>query len=713
MIGAVASGEEARTTSDHWAWRPLSTPPPPTVSGPGKVRTPVDAFILARLQEKSLAPAAPASPATLLRRVYLDLVGLPPTPAEQRAFLNDPSDKAYAKVVDDLLSRPQHGERWGRHWLDVARYAETKGYERDEFKKFTWRFRDYVIDAFNRDLPYDQFVIEQMAGDEIPNSSTRTQIATTFLSLGTFDTIAADKEVAIYDTLDDIVATTSMAFLGQTIHCARCHDHKFEPVSQVDYYRLLAAFESLDVTKKERQIGTEADLEKHREEDERFQSTVMVPQLAAEEKVWLPMLERLQRDGVPAGKKARIDDRQLKLAIESIRAKPDRRTAEQQRILEKERGRIRGAVRDIADKAERERLKQCEEQLKQAESKRPQPMMAWVYPERGAKPKATHLRIRGDVHQKGEEIAFGLPDVLDRGGGLGEPQATEKTSGRRRALAEWITGPGAALAARVMANRVWQYHFGKGFVGDANNLGVSGGTPSHPELLDWLAGQLIDGDWKLKPLHRSIVLSSTYRMSAAPADPDADPENKLFSRWPLHRLSAEAIRDSTLAASGQLNLKMHGPSIYPPMDKQVVGASSKSDWGKSTPQEGSRRSIYVFAKRAIPLPELAVLGSPESSSSCEKRDISTTAIQSLMMLNGRFMADQSAHLAARLKDEFGDDPAAQIERLFELVLCRSPRADELADSIDFLGASAAEQNSDPLSSLCLVLLNTSEFVYQN
>ncbi|MFT5857540.1 MAG: hypothetical protein ACI8XO_004801 [Verrucomicrobiales bacterium] len=706
LAGGVTLGD------DHWAWSPLDAQPAPAVNDASQIRTPVDAFIYAKLEEKSVPPAAPADPLVLLRRVYLDLIGLPPTPEEQRAFSSDPSDRAFEHIVDDLLARPQYGERWGRHWLDVARYAETKGYERDEFKKFTWRYRDYVIDAFNRDLPYDQFVTEQLAGDEIPDADARTQIATTFLSLGTFDTIAADKEVAIYDTLDDMVATTSMAFLGQTVQCARCHDHKFEPVTQVDYYRLLAAFESLDVTKKERQIGTEEDFEKHRAAEEHFEAAVLKPEMEAEEKVWLPMLERLQRDGVPKGKKPRLDEKNMKLAIESITMTQEERTKDHLRVLEKERGKIRGALHDIAGEAEKEALKACEKRLKEVEAKRPQAMMAWVYPERGAKPKATQLRVRGDVHQKGEEVTFGVPVVLARDP-LPEPSATGRSSGRRRVLAEWITGAGAPLAARVMANRVWQFHFGRGFVQDANNFGVSGGEPSHPELLDWLAGELIDGGWKLKPLHRTIVLSNTYRMSAAHPRPDADPENRLFSRWPLHRLQAEGIRDSILAVSGKLNLKMAGPSIYPPMDRQVVGASSKSDWGKSTEDEASRRSIYVFAKRAVRLPELAVLGSPESSESCGQRNVSTTAIQSLLMFNGSFMAEQAEHLAARLEKEAGAKPSAQIERLFQLALCRSPRAAETGDALEFLEGAAEEKKMRPLAALCLVLLNTNEFVYQN
>ncbi len=273
----------------HWAWSELKQPALPDLAG-GQARTPVDHFTFTRMAAAGVKPAPEADPRELLRRVHLDLTGLPPTPGEIEAFLRDPGDEAYARVVDDLLSRPQYGERWGRHWLDVVRYAESKGYERDEYKKFVWRYRAYVIESSNRDKPYDQFILEQLAGDELDNVTLETQLGTTFLALGTFDTIAADREVAVYDTLDDIVATTSMAFLGQTLQCARCHDHKFEPFSQKDYYRVLAAFEPLNVTSKERQLGTEEDRKRHREAEEVYRRETLEPRREAEEQFWLPIL---------------------------------------------------------------------------------------------------------------------------------------------------------------------------------------------------------------------------------------------------------------------------------------------------------------------------------------------------------------------------------------------------------------------------------------
>lgn len=714
LVGALCQGEEVNEQQrNHWAWRALQKPAVPSVSERGFVRNPIDAFILSRVEaaKGSMAPAA--TPATLLRRVYLDLIGIPPTPKELEAFVANPSEEAYAKVVDDLLARPQYGERWGRHWLDVVRYAETKGYERDEYKKFVWRYRDYVIDALNADIPYNRFILEQLAGDELDEVTFQSQVATTFLSLGTFDTIAADSQVARYDTLDDIVATTSMAFLGQTIQCARCHDHKFEPVSQKDYYRVLAAFESLDVTKRERQLGTPEDIKAFNERLQKHRDEQLNPKRAIEEQLWLPMLKRLQKDGPPEGKKQRLNDKQLQEAIEAVETKPADRSNKHRHWVDRERKRIRSALYEIGNEEERKSLKEQETLVAEVEATRPEPLMGWVYPDR-PRPSATHMRIRGDVHQKGEAIPFGLPVVLDRGE-LEEPKPTQKSSGRRRALAEWIVGPGAPLAARVMANRVWQYHFGNGLVPEANNLGVKGGAPSHPQLLEWLAQELMAGDWKLKPLHRTIVLSNSYRRASTHPNLDFDQENKLFSRWPVHRLEAEAIRDSVLAITGKLNLKQHGPPVYPPRSgKQVVGASAGLDWKKSSEEESNRRSVYIFAKRSIPFPDLAVLGSPDSSCSCEKRTVSTTAVQSLLMMNGAFLNDQARLLAERLRKEAGESVEAQVKLAFELALSRKATERELQDASTFMAQAATlDPKDDALASFCLVLFNTNEFVYRN
>jgi hypothetical protein len=597
----------AVSPEEHWAFRPVRRPAVPAVRDRAWVRTPIDAFVLARLEKAGLRPAAPADRRTLLRRVYLDLIGLPPTPEEQRAFFADASPDAFARVVDDLLARPQYGERWGRHWLDVARYAETNGYERDGAKPSAWRFRDYVIDSFNRDKPYDRFVTEQVAGDEIEGSNAETLIATTFLRLGTWDDEPADPKIDRYDQLDDVLGTTATAFLALTLRCARCHDHKFEPFPQTDYYKMLAVFEPLK-----------------RPQDGRKDLDVPVG----------------GRDGL--------------LPIWPL---------------------SQGGPR------------------------------AYIWREE-SKPPATHVFRRGDPYKPREEVGPGIPVVL--GKQPEPPQPTPRTSGRRLWLARWLTSADNTLTARVMVNRVWQWHFGRGLVPTANDFGTAGESPTHPELLDWLATQLVADGWRLKPLHRMIVLSSAYQMSAltSPEVVTTDPKNALLGRWRQRRLEAEAVRDAMLAVSGQLNPQQGGPSMYPTLARAVLEGQSRpgEGWGKSDERQRDRRSVYIYVKRVLAVPELDLLDAPDSTSSCEARPVSTTAPQALTFLNGAFANEQARHFADRLRREAGDDPTAQVRRAFELALCRPPRDEEVKVSVEFL-------RRQPLQALCLVVLNLNEFVY--
>ncbi len=591
----------------HWAFRPVRRPEVPAARDRAWVRTPIDAFVLARLEKAGLRPAPPADRRTLLRRVYLDLIGLPPTPEEQRAFLADDSPDALAKVVDDLLARPQYGERWGRHWLDVARYAETNGYERDGAKPSAWRYRDYVIDSFNRDKPYDRFVTEQLAGDEIEGSSAETQIATTFLRLGTWDDEPADPKVDRYDQLDDVLGTTATAFLALTLRCARCHDHKFEPFPQEDYYRMLAVFEPL---------------KRHQDGRKDLDVPVRSPESASS---LLPL--------------------------------------------------FLGGPR------------------------------AYIWKEE-PKPPATHVLRRGDPNKPRQEVTPGIPTVL--GKQPDPPQPTARTSGRRLWLARWLTRADNPLTARVMVNRVWQWHFGGGLVPIDNDFGTAGEPPTHPELLEWLAARLVADGWRLKPLHRMIVLSSAYQTSAAaPAEAvRADPKDALLGRWRQRRLEAEAVRDSMLAVSGRLNLQERGPSMYPTLARAVLEGQSRpgDGWGKSDERQQARRSVYIFVKRSLAVPELDLLDAPDTASSCEARPVSTTAPQALTFLNGAFANEQARHFADRLRREAGDDPAAQVRRAFELALCRPPRDEELRAGVTFLGRQRLE-------AFCLVVLNLNGFVY--
>jgi hypothetical protein len=595
----------------HWAFKAIRQPAVPIVNDRAWVRTPIDTFILAKLEAAGLKPSPPAARRTLLRRVYLDLTGLPPTPEEQQAFLSDHSPDAFARVVDDLLSRPQYGERWGRHWLDVARYAESNGYERDGAKPSAWRYRDYVIDSFNRNKPYDRFLTEQLAGDELDDSNAETQIATTFLRLGTWDDEPADPKVDRYDQLDDVLGTTATAFLGLTLRCARCHDHKFEPFSQADYYKMLAVFEPLQ----------------------------------------RPQQDRHDLD-VPVGIPGEAN------AFAAFRLTGTR---------------------------------------------------AYIWKETGTKAPVTHVLRRGDPNRPREEVGPAVPVVLVRRP-LDEPKSTARTTGRRLWLARWLTRPDNPLTARVIVNRVWQWHFGRGLVPTANDFGTAGEPPSHPQLLDWLAARFVADGWRLKPLHRLIVLSSAYQTTAT-ASAEAlriDPRNTLASHWRQRRLEAEAVRDSMLAASGRLNLEERGPSMYPTLARAVLEGQSRpgDGWGRSDERQQARRSVYIFVKRSLAVPELDLLDAPDTTSSCEARPVSTTAPQALTFLNGAFANEQARQFAERLRREAGDDPAAQVRRAFELALCRLPRDEELNDGVRFL-------RRQRLEALCLVMLNLNEFVYLN
>jgi hypothetical protein len=631
------------------------------------INSPLDAFIRERLEREGLSPAPRADRRQLLRRAYIDLIGLPPTLEEQRAFLEDSAPDAYERLVDRLLADPRYGERWARHWLDVARYAESNGYERDGAKPHAWRYRDYVVDAFNQDKPYDRFLLEQLAGDELQDTDAETQIATTFLRLGTWDDEPAEPLVDRYDQLDDVLGTAATAIMGLTLRCARCHDHKFEPFSQADYYQMLAVFEPLKRpqqgrTDLDKAVGTHEEIAAHRRQ-----------QAAAAAGL-------LSLGVTPVGQLTQ----QLGLAAKLV------------------------TVSSYNDGGARR---------------------AYVWYEDGSLPPVTRILKRGDPEKPGQAVEPGLPAVLS-GKPLEPPKTLMHSTGRRLWLARWLTSPEHPLTARVMVNRIWQHHFGEGLVASENDFGVMGVSPSHPELLDWLAAEFMSNDWQVKRLHRLILLSSTYQMAATPnAEANrVDPDNTLLWRWRQRRIGAEAFRDSVLAISGQLNQQMAGPSVYPKLPRAVLEGQSRpgDGWGKSDERQASRRSIYVFAKRSLAVPELELMDSPDTTSSCEQRPVSTTGPQALTFLNGEFMHKQADYLASRLEREVGSRPRDQLHRAFELVLCRPPHEAELNASLAFLERHekliAEETKSDgagqgrghrALAAFCLVLLNTNEFAYWN
>jgi len=560
-----------RAPAEHWAFQPVKRPPVPR----SHHAHPLDAFLFGT---KAAPPRAAGT--VLLRRAHLDLTGLPPTLEEQRHFQNTGDLTA---VVEDLLSRPEYGERWARHWLDVVRYADTNGYERDAEKPFVWRYRDYVIEALNHDKPFDRFVLEQLAGDELPDASVETHIATGFLRLGHWDDEPADKMADRYDQLDDILSTTGQTFLGLTIGCARCHDHKFEPLTSRDYYSLASIFAPLERPAKGRTELT-----------------------------------------------TKMNDTDI---------------------------------------------------------------YAWREP--SAKAPPSHILVRGSPARLGDEVQPAVPAILVKQQPA-FPKASEKTTRRRLGLAQWIANEHNPLTARVIVNRVWQQHFGEGLVTTANDFGLVGAAPAHPELLDWLADWFVqDAGWSLKKLHRLILTSHAWQSVKSAG-----------STIRYRRLEVEAIRDSMLAVSGQLNPKRFGPAFRPAIPLAAIEANTDKSrvWTPSAEPEASRRSIYAFIKRGLVVPMFETLDLADTVSSCPKRQITTVAPQALTLFNGGFVNEQARHFAARLKREAGSDARAQITLAWRLALCREPTTSELARMKTFLAA-------EPLEQLCRVILNLNEFVY--
>ncbi|MEX2261304.1 MAG: DUF1553 domain-containing protein [Bryobacteraceae bacterium] len=727
---AAAQTGQSKKRGEHWAFQPPERPAVPTVKNQAWVRTPVDAFLMKAMESKGIGPVAPADRPALLRRAYLGLIGLPPTPAEQKVFLADRSPTAWDKVVEDLLSRPQYGERWARRWLDVVRYAESNGYERDGTKPNAWRYRDYVIQAFNSDKPYNRFIMEQLAGDEMEGSSAETQIATTFLRLGTWDDEPAEPQLDRYDQLDDVLGVTATAFLGVTLRCARCHDHKFEPFSQKDYYRTLAIFTPLkrpqdDRKDLDRLVGTEAELTAYLKSKEKADAEV-----AEREKQLEEARRAVMRRMFAAKDKARGEDvawlRHAEVVL-AFSTPAGRRNKEQKKLVEEFNSRLEEEILKEAETPERNQIETARSEIAAIDGARsPEPPRAYIWYEESAEAPATKLLERGDPVSLGEEVQPGVPEVL----GSAEPvqiQPTRKSTGRRLWLARWLTREDHPLTARVIVNRIWQGYFGEGLVASENDFGVMGQRPTHADLLDYLATELVASGWSLKHIHRLIVMSSAYRLSAAWDEKrgKADPENTLLWRWKPRRLEAEAIRDGMLAVSGKLTLKMGGPSIFPDLPRAVLEGQSRpgDGWGKSDSQEAARRSVYIFSKRSLAVPELEVMDAPDTTSSCEQRTVSTTGPQALTFLNGDFTGAQARAFAERLEREAGNDADAQIGLAFTLAYGRAPNPEERHAVREFLVQqerqieAGTRDNRTPrqraLEGFALVLLNGNEFFYLN
>lgn len=588
---------------DHWAFQPLHPSTVPSTQNVTWSRSPIDQFILARLEGKRLKPAAAAEKLDLLRRVKLDLLGLPPTIEEQDAFQRDESDAAYERIVDQYLASPRYGERWAQLWLDLARFAETDGFEHDRVRSDAWQYRDWVVQSLNEDLPYDQFVFQQLAGDL--NERHAQPIATMFCLAGPDMPDINDQALRRHDRLNELTSTIGSGLLGLQFQCAQCHDHKVDPISQADFYRLRAIFE--------------------------------------------PAVPELKRD------------KPFNTFTSEMHAEPAR------------------------------------------------------------------FYFRGDLQKAGPVVQAAFPRIANAPVGSIQYCQTESP---RAEFARWLFQENNPLPARVIVNRVWQSHFGRGLFDTPSDVGLSVAGPTHPELLDWLAAELRRNHWSLKSLHRTILLSSTYRQRSL-ALPNADdwaqrleidPRNELYSRFPRYRLDAEAIRDSMLTISGQLDFEAGGEGVMPPLPDELVGTLLKGQWKSSTIEaDHYRRSIYLFARRNLRYPILESFDRPEANASCAKRDLSTTAIQALQMLNSSLSFECSRQLcnrilkddarsADRMSDKDANHRERKIDQLYRIALARRPTPEETNTLLDFLD-NAEVKFEDSFLAACIAIINTNEFIY--
>jgi hypothetical protein len=701
FITLVASARTAPTpkapAADYWAFRPLTSKPLPKVKSAASVRTPVDAFILSALEAKGLTLSPPVDRRKLIRRISFDLLGLPPTPAEVEAFVADPDPHAYEKLVDRLLASPHYGERWARHWLDLARYADSDGQEGDEDRPTAYHYRDFVIHSLNDDLPYNTFVQWQLAGDEYSPDNPLAVAATGFLTAGPHavlgDNLMEEEKVRErYNELDDILSTTGQTFLGMTFGCARCHDHKYDPIPTRDYYRMLAAFNTCDRTQ--------------------------APLLHGEE--------------LSSRRKAEAD---WKDRLESARKELASWLAEQRKPFLK--GNMKDAdYRPLFSEAQRARWDALAAAVKTIEYNPPPSIpTALAMADSGPNPRESWLLDRGDFHRRKEPVQLGFLSILCRNR---PPSAywedakahggRKDTSYQRRAMADWMTdtehGAGTLLA-RVIVNRIWQGHFGEGLVRTVNDFGKRCDGPSHPELLEWLASELVRGGWKLKPIHRSILLSAAYRQGTdlLPQAAKIDPENRLLWRRTPRRIESEIFRDSMLAVAGSLNAEMYGRAFKPPIQSEAILARNVQGPYpqnlKDTP-ETRRRSIYLFHKRVTQYPLFQAFDGPDASASCGRRNITTVPTQALAVLNEPFIRLRAIEFARQLQAEGGADVAAQVQTAYRLALGRMPSSEELAAGIRFLqkqstarSARDSGQNAKllALADYAQVIFGLNEFLY--
>jgi hypothetical protein len=735
---------------NFWSFQKPVRPPTPTVKHLDRVRTPIDVFILAKLENKGLTLAPDADRVTLIRRVYIDLLGLPPSPEEVDAFLSDKNEDAYERLVDRLLASPHYGERWGRHWLDAAGYADTIGGDNDPGQMFLregmWRYRDYVVRSLNDDKPFDLFLREQLAGDEMEDWRSAAKltpqmqehlIATGFLRTSVDHTFESElnRPFERYQVLHDTIENLTSNLLGLTVACARCHDHKFDPIRQIEYYRLLACLKPAynpeewiqpqdrhlpDVSSKARER-----INQHNAEIER-------------------QVADLNRHIAEIGKPAEgpLFEKKLATLPEALRqdvraalaALPAKRTEVQKYLVEKLGPLVHVSIEEVKNhlsEGDLAKVNGLEGKVADLNARR----LAFgkiqaIWEPAEAKYPTTHVFKRGNLLTPGAEVQPGVLSVLtdpETSALLPAPPAGVKSSERRTALARWLTQPDHPLTARVFVNRVWQHHFGEGIVATPDSFGHKGSPPTHPELLDWLAREFVGNGWKVKALHKLIVTSSVYRQASVRQEPAAgqpnpqaiDPGNQLLWKMRLRRVESEVVRDAVLTVSGDLDRTQGGPPV--PIEPREDGSVVVAAKGSSSPTAAFRRSLYLTCRRNYNLSLLNVFDQPVMATNCTRRIQSAVPLQSLTMLNDAFMLDQADHFAARVAAKAGDSVDAQIEAAFRLAFARKPSDLEKEASAALLqkltkkyaeqGESSAQADRKAQARLCQMLLCANEFLY--
>ena len=732
-----AASEQAEGEKAWWAFRDPVRHEPPDPSA-----HPVDAFLSARLNREGLDRAHRADPRTLVRRAYLDLVGLLPPPEVVDAFAEDPSQEAFARLVEDLLASPRYGERWGRHWLDAVRYADSSGYEHDYDQPHAWRYRDYVIRSLNEDKPYDRFVQEQLAGDEIENPSFEALTATGMLRVGPRVLFREkDNPQYRYTYLDDMIATTGRVFLGLTVDCARCHDHKFDAISQMDYYRTLAVF--FPYVRYDFPLADEATVKRHEVETAAVNAKID------------PIKKQIADIQAPYKKasRERAHERFPDEIQVAVRTPEAQRTPGQQLLAAQVQSAGARDYEDLISEADAERLTKLKSQVANLEDQLPAPLPTamgirdgdyrfapdglgdepqpgkgdredfsgiegtWL-PTAGYRPPAAHFLPSADYRNKGGIVAPGFIEAIANGKRFAPKSPSHRiSSGRRLELAKWIASPGNPLTARVMVNRIWMHHFGEGLVYTASNFGSMGTDPTHPELLDWLATEFVREGWSMKAMHRLMMTSQSYQMASSHSDPaamKADPENSLLWRFRQRRLEGEVIRDIIIAVAGNLNLQAGGPGFFPPIPDEVRESFPKGKWDMAEPgPENWRRSVYAYSKRGLRYPLFEVFDQPNMNVTCERRTTTTVPTQALTLLNNEFALRQARSYAERVAG-LAEGDAERIRVAYRIALSRPPSETELRANLGFLQQQREYHHGDTLKALtdlCDVILNLNEFLY--